>query len=267
MTSEFFLFKTAFKEGMKLRLFLATILPACIALLWKAMMPEDRYEANDVYNTLLAFLVYGLLLTLFSLLQGTGVVAREVEQKTIVFLLTRPVARWKILLSRLLGAWLAVSIHMCLSALLLSIVVYGKHFWGGSPVRTDFRLLPVGALVYCTLFMLLGAAVRKPLLPGLLYVFGWETITPQLPSGLSLLSVMAYLRSLAPHLTKTADSVTDPTAESGGSGMSFAMGNGGVFLIPHLQAWLTLAGITLLALGLSFYVFRHRAYLPREEAG
>jgi ABC-2 type transport system permease protein len=266
MTSELFLFKTALKDGLKLPLFLATLLPAGIALIWKQLMVEDRYEANDVYNTLLAYLVYGLLLTLFSLLQGTGVVAREVEQRTIVFLLTRPVARWKILASRLLGAFLAVSIYMCVAALLLAIAVYGKGFWSASPLRVDLRLLPVGALVYTTLFMLLGATIRKPLLPGLLYVFGWETITPNLPSGLSLLSVMAYLRSLAPHLTKTADAVKDPSAEAGAGGVNFLMGKGEAFIIPNLQAGLTLAGITIVALGVAFYVFRHRAYLPKEES-
>jgi ABC-2 type transport system permease protein len=266
MTSELFLFKTAFKDGLKLPLFLATLLPAGIALIWKFMTAEDRYDTSEIYNTLLAYLVYGLLLTLFALLQGTGVVAREVEQRTIAFLLTRPVARVKILLARLLGAWCVVTLYTTISVILLAFAAYGTNVWKEAPLLTDLRLLPVGALVYCSLFTLLGAAVRKPLLPGLLYVFGWEQITPNLPSGLSLLSVMAYLRSLAPHLTKTSDAVKDPTAESESSGMSFMMGNASGFTITPLWAWVTLAGITILAMGLACYVFRYRAYLPKEEA-
>jgi ABC-type transport system involved in multi-copper enzyme maturation permease subunit len=266
MTSEFFLFKTAFKDGLKIPLFLATLLPAAIALIWKFRTPEDRYETSEIYNTLLAYLVYGLLLTLFSLLQGTGVVAREVEQRTIAFLLTRPVSRVRIILSRLLGAWCVVTLYTSISVILLAIATYGTSFWKDAPLLIDLRLLPVGALVYCTLFTLLGASVRKPLLPGLLYVFGWEQITPNLPSGLSLLSIMAYLRSLAPHLTKTSEAVKDPTAEAGSSGMSFLMGGDAVFTITPLWAWVTLLGITLVAGSLACYVFRHRAYLPREEA-
>jgi ABC-2 type transport system permease protein len=264
MTSELFLFKTAFKDGLKLPLFLATLLPAGIALLWK-MQPEDRFDINQVYNTILAYLVYGLLLTLFALLQGTGVIAREVEQRTIVFLLTRPVSRIKIVFSRFLGAWLAVSLYACLCAVFLAIATHGTHFWKDSPLLLDLRILPIGAMVYCALFTLLGAAIRKPLLLGLLYV-GWEQVTRFLPSGFSLISVMAYLRNLAPHLNEIAGAVKDPTGENESSGMSFLFGGGGTFAIASVWAWLILGAMTALALALAFYVVQHRAYLPKEES-
>ena len=53
---------------------------------------------------------------------GTGVVSREVEQKTIVYLLTRPVARWRILLMRYLAAVTAITLTVWLATGLLAVL-------------------------------------------------------------------------------------------------------------------------------------------------
>ena len=63
----------------------------------------------------------------------------------------------------------------------------------------DLAILPIGALAYGSLFVFLATFIRWALLLGLLFAFGWESWVPSLPGDFARISLMAYLRALAPH--------------------------------------------------------------------
>ena len=46
---------------------------------------------------------------------------------------------------------------------------------------------------------IVGAAFRRPLLIGLIFIFGWETIVTVIPGNLKRLTVAYYLEGLVPH--------------------------------------------------------------------
>jgi hypothetical protein len=79
------------------------LLPGALALLWRLRAPDD-FDPVDIYHEMSSIVVYGFLLVIVSVVLGTGIIGQEMEQKTIVYLLTKPVARWKILLSKALAA-------------------------------------------------------------------------------------------------------------------------------------------------------------------
>ncbi|MEE9173570.1 MAG: hypothetical protein V3U30_01180, partial [Thermoplasmata archaeon] len=53
------------------------------------------------------------------------------------------------------------------------------------------------------LFLLIGFALKRALMAGLLYGFLWETILPILPGNVPLLSITHYLRSIGKNLVST----------------------------------------------------------------
>jgi ABC-2 type transport system permease protein len=104
MTIDLFLLRTALRDVLRPKRLTAAILlvllPAAIALLWRGLVPAKQFAPGDAYNSLAASLVFGFILTILSVIYGTGVVSQEMEQRTIVYLLTRPVPRWRILLAK-----------------------------------------------------------------------------------------------------------------------------------------------------------------------
>ena len=133
---------------------------------------------------------------------GTSLIADEVEDKTITYLFTRPIPRSAVLVGKYL-AYLVCTIFVVLPAVVLIwllIVPIGGSLGQGFPdLLKDLGLLALGLVVYGALFALVGAVFKRPLLAGLVFVFGWETVVMALPGTLKRFTVAFYLRGLVPH--------------------------------------------------------------------
>jgi ABC-type transport system involved in multi-copper enzyme maturation permease subunit len=62
----------------------------------------------------------------------------------------------------------------------------------------DLLAIAVGLVVYGALFTLLGVLLKRPVIPGLLFLFVWELLA-NLPGYLPRLTITAWLRSLVSH--------------------------------------------------------------------
>jgi ABC-2 type transport system permease protein len=133
---------------------------------------------------------------------GTALIADEVDDKTITYLLTRPVPRSSVLLGKYL-AYLVSTVAVVLPAVvlmwLLIVPIHGSLATSFPDLAADLGILVVGLAAYGALFALVGATLRRPLVFGLLFVFGWETLTMALPGYLRQLTVAHYLQGLVPH--------------------------------------------------------------------
>jgi hypothetical protein len=115
----------------------------------------------------------------------------------------------------------------------------------------DLALLSLGLAVYGAVFAFIGAKLKRPLLVGLMFIFGWEQAAMAFPGYMKKFTVAYYLQGLVPH----------------------AMPNEGV--ISALQSlfretpglfgslfWLGLIWITFLALGA--WVVERREYVLEQ---
>jgi hypothetical protein len=60
-------------------------------------------------------------------------------------------------------------------------------------------MLMAGLAAYGALFALAGARLKRPLLFGLVFVFGWESLVLALPGYFKQVTVAHYLQGLVPH--------------------------------------------------------------------
>ncbi len=253
MTVDLFLLQTALRDVIRPRRLTTAVvlalLPGAIGLLWRTLANKNDFVPGDAYNALAASLIFGFILTILSVIYGTGVVSQEIEQRTIVYLLTRPVPRWRILLAKFAGSTLAIIVTVWVSAVLLAVAVYGPGQAFVGPLARDLRILPVGALAYGSVFLLLATLLPRPLTFGLLFAFGWETWVPSLPGSFARLSIMSHLRSLAPHVASEKSAFLDLFDTD----------------IKPWQARLVLGLVIVIALAAALVVFSHREYAPRED--
>jgi hypothetical protein len=126
---------------------------------------------------------------------------------------------------------------------------------GASQLARDLAVLPVGALAYGSLFLLLGTLLSRPLVYGLIFAFGWESWVPNLPGTFQRVSVMSYLRVLAPH----------PHPSTGQSDLDALLAMLNPQTITEATAQRALAVIIIVALAAALYVFTKREYVPRDD--
>jgi ABC-2 type transport system permease protein len=133
---------------------------------------------------------------------GTSLVADEVEDKTITYLFTRPIAREAVLIGKYL-AYLACTIFVVLPAIvvvwILVIPMGGSLGANFLDLVKDLGIVVVGLAVYGAVFAFIGAYFKRPLLIGLVFIFGWEQTIVAVPGSFKLFSVAYYLQGLVPH--------------------------------------------------------------------
>jgi len=142
---------------------------------------------------------------------GTSLMSDEVEDRTITYLMTRPIPRGAIIVGKYL-AYLICTVMVVLpsvtAAYLLVVPVGGGSIGATFPLLlADLGILAVGLAVYGAVFALIGALVPRPLVAGLLLVFGWEQVALLVPGYLRRFTVAHYLQSLVPHAMPQDDTI------------------------------------------------------------
>ena len=160
-----------------------------------------RVEAISVFGMIIWVLYLRFIVPVLGVFYGTSLVADEVEDKTITYLFTRPLRRGAVLLGKYL-AYLACTTLVVLPSVMIvyfMLVPFGEVARSFPALVTDLGLLALGIAVYGALFTMVGAWLKRPLLVGLVYVFGWEQFAMLMPGYLRRFTVAYYLQALVPH--------------------------------------------------------------------
>ncbi|MCX6381641.1 MAG: ABC transporter permease subunit [Armatimonadetes bacterium] len=401
--SDLFLFRSALRDLFRPKKLITALcliaFPTVVALLFRLGNGGDNFNAVEAYNQIASNMIFQFIMVILALVFCTSIITQEVEQKTIVYLLTRPVPRWRILLVKFAGAFVITTMTAWLATVLLSVACFSaaksyepyvirldqvrdskqlmsqfkqtpdpyllaiykkipaeqirrRRAFGRNrntpnvqqvqnvletydeskrptneelaavvsgvnrvlrredllankdamatlnersaelqkriaakptgierslvqraylqelmpdvlelpkpivnPFLHDILILPVAVLAYGSLFLLLATLFNRPLITGLMFSFGWETWVPQMPGNFQKLSLMSYVKVLAPHEM--------PSQGSGNQGSLVADTSAAV--ITAQQAWMTLSVFTVVALVLALVLFTKREYVPRDD--
>lgn len=158
---------------------------------------------SGIFGLMIWTLYLRFIVPVLAVAYGTSLIADEVEDKTITYLFTRPISRGAVLLGKYLAylvATLAVVLPSVLIAYFLTVPILGGSIGESFPsLVVDLGLIAVGLAVYGAVFALVGAWFQRPLLAGLIFVFGWEPVATMLPGYVRHATVAHYLQGLVPH--------------------------------------------------------------------
>ena len=175
-------------------------LPILIAVLFAINADAGSRRQEFTAEVLLGALVTSAVLPLVALVFGTAVLGAEIEEGTAVYLLSKPISRAQIVISKLLVAWLATVVVVVPAAALAAVVALEGSDENG--ISLAFAVaLTAGALAYCAFFVLLSVLTSRALIAGALYVFIWEIVVTNLFSGTRLLSIREFTFAIADALT------------------------------------------------------------------
>ena len=164
---------------------------------------------SAIFGMMIWVLFLRFIVPVLGVFYGTSLVADEVDDKTITYLFTRPIPRGAIMLGKYL-AYLVCTMLVVLPSvmivyfLIVPVAEIPASF--GALVR-DLGILALGLAAYGALFALIGAVLKRPLVIGLIFAFGWEQAALLMPGYLRRFTLAYYLQALVPH-AMPSDSVT-----------------------------------------------------------
>ncbi len=177
------------------------LLPVLVVAAIRIWFPQAGVTAQMLLASLSHDVFMPFLIPVVALAVGVPAIGEQVDDGTIVFTWTRPIHRRAIYLGRLLAAQVVSTLVLCLSLVLCFVVMVTE----GPQVLTwdflrlylqTFVIIGLGAFTYAALFATMGTFFRKPVLPAILFAFGWENLVSSIPARVQELSLRFHLQNL-----------------------------------------------------------------------
>jgi ABC-2 type transport system permease protein len=156
-----------------------------------------------IFGMMIWLLYIRFIVPVLGVFFGTSLIADEVDDKTITYLFTRPIPRSAVLLGKYF-AFLVCTVLLVLPSVMLVFFLIVPT--GGSGIAeafpallSDLAMLAVGLTAYGAVFALVGTRLKRPLIVGLVFAFGWEPAVLLFPGYLKRLTVAYYLQALVTH--------------------------------------------------------------------
>jgi ABC-2 type transport system permease protein len=148
---------------------------------------SHRIEETD--DVLIKALLASAVLPLITLSIATASLGNELEDKTLGFLVLNPLARWKIVLPKMLAALSISAPVLLLSGGISAFIAYDGDMAAVTAVAIG---IAAGATAYTAVFLWAGLMTSRALAIGLLYVFLWEGLFATFVAGIRNLSIREY---------------------------------------------------------------------------
>ena len=186
---------------------LLSALPVALAMILAATTGEEGIGRDDFVNVMLSGLLVAGVLPIVVMTLGTAAFGNELEDGTLGNLALMPLARWQIVLSKLL-ATLTISVPVIIASGVATALI-GIGFELRATLSVAVALL-LGVAAYSAIFTWTGLVTSRALAVALLYVILWEGITGSLIRGVGYLSVRGYTLGVLHGLDSAAfDAVGD----------------------------------------------------------
>jgi hypothetical protein len=176
---------------------------AALTTVGELRMTDAGEGGPAVFGVMIWLLYVRFIVPALGVFYGTSLIADEVDDKTITYLFTRPVPRSAVLIGKYIAYLVCAALLVLPSVVLVYFLVVPMGGGGVGPtfplLIQDLGLLLVGLAAYGAVFAWVGARLDRPLVVGLVFVFGWEPAVLFLPGYPRWVTIAHYLQALVPH--------------------------------------------------------------------
>jgi hypothetical protein len=168
-----------------------------------------RVGGAGIFGMMMWVLFIRFIVPVLGVFYGTALIADEVEDKTITYLFTRPIQRGAVLVGKYLAYLVCTTLVVLPSVMIVYFMMVPFSEVPGSfgLLLKDLAILAIGLAAYGALFALAGAMLKRPLVIGLVFAFGWEQVALLMPGYLKRFTLAYYIQALVPH-AMPSDSTT-----------------------------------------------------------
>ena len=170
--------------------------PLAMAILIRVL--SDDYT-NVILERLFDLLLVAVVLPLVVAILATTALGDDVEDRTLSYILLRPIPRWQIVAAK----YVSVVVLSAVPLLLMGAAMAGVAFIDDAEDLNDYENvirpilgivagLALGVLAYSAAFMWLGLISGQALGLAIVYVFVWEGAAANIFGGIRYLSIRSY---------------------------------------------------------------------------
>ncbi|MYS11947.1 ABC transporter permease subunit [Streptomyces sp. SID6041] len=173
------------------------LLPAMLLLISAAVRAFNGAD-DQVAADVLGGFALATMVPLIGVIAGTGAIGPEIDDGSIVYLLSKPVKRPSIIFTKLIVAVAVTMVFSAVPTFLAGFILNGN----GQQVAVAYTVAAlVASIAYSALFLLLGTISRHAVVIGLVYALVWEALFGSLIEGARTLSVQQWALALAEKVT------------------------------------------------------------------
>ncbi len=242
--------------------FLPVLIPLALSFLSTSQFAE---QGNVVFVRLVEELHINVFAPLLSLFFAGMLVAEDIEMRTMPYILTRPIPRSAWVLGRFTAYMIVASTILVVSAILtfLAASAHENLHWSNP---TDMKLLlhysgvmVLALLAYGAFAVFLGACTKRPIVYGVVLLYGWQRVATYVPGLIDFITIKKYVDALFPIMATQRNLVEIQTALG-----SFQRE---VFLVSASKAVFMLFAIAAFFLAVAVVAVTRREYAADGAAG
>src|SRR5690606_6809294 len=138
------------------------------------------------------------LLPLLGLIAGTGVIAPEIDDGTIIHLVSKPISRPVIAQTKFAVAASLVAVFAAVPTYIAAWILVGTE----DGIAAGFAAgTLVAGIAYAAVFLLLGVVTRHAVTIGVIYALVWESLVGSLVPGAKRFSIQQWGQSIADQIS------------------------------------------------------------------
>ncbi|MER5438331.1 ABC transporter permease [Streptomyces sp. NPDC002790] len=171
-------------------LFALPVLLIVISALVRGLTGADDQTASD----LLGGFALATMVPLIGVIAGTGAIGPEIDDGSVVYLLSKPLKRPTIIFTKLIVAIGVTMVFSAVPTLIAGFILNGN----GQQIAVAYTVAAlVASIAYAAIFLLLGTVTRHAVVFGLVYALVWEALFGSMVSGARTLSVQQWSLAVA----------------------------------------------------------------------
>ncbi|MET8981576.1 ABC transporter permease [Streptomyces sp. NPDC004539] len=165
-----------------------------IAVIVRALAGADDQTAVN----LLGGLALATMVPIIGVIAGTGAIGPEIDDGSVVYLLSKPIKRPTIISTKLIVAIAVTMVFSALPTLVAGFILNGN----GQQIAVAYTVAAlVASIAYAAVFLLLGTVSRHAVVFGLVYALVWEALFGSLVPGARTLSIQQWSLAVAHEVT------------------------------------------------------------------
>ena len=171
---------------------LLAALPSLLILLIELLGEAEITFDDEFVEPIIDAMVVGGIMPIVTMVLASAAFGNELEDKTLYYLVLKPVSRISIVVAKLL-ATLVVAVPLVVSSGVVASALVGAD---AQVLGTLAVALAAGVAAYASIFTFAGLLTPRALAYGLVYVLVWEGLLSTIVSGVRYLSVRGYTLAL-----------------------------------------------------------------------
>ncbi|MER6002970.1 ABC transporter permease subunit [Nonomuraea angiospora] len=182
------------------RIILLLLLPLALiglAVLFRVLGGDDQSAAVQLMQKF----AISTMLPLLGLIAGTGVIAPEIDDGTIIHLMSKPISRPVIVRTKFLVAASLMALFGAVPTYVAAWILAGNE----DGIAPGFALgALVAGIAYAAVFLLLGVVTRHAVTIGIIYALVWESVVGNFIQGARKFSIQQWGQTIAKQISDSA---------------------------------------------------------------